>query len=277
MLLRAIRSVLNQTCTDYHLIVVDDASSEDLSTSRELVEPDHTWLTLPRNQGPAAARNAGAAAHPQSEWITFLDSDDIWHPDKLEQQLTWHQEHEEYRISQVTEQWIRHGEPIHKPKHLVQPDGDLFSIAVDRCAIGPSCVMIRRDLWDETGGFRPDYRVCEDYELWLRICHREQIGLVSDQPLVDKHAGHDDQLSFTTPALDRWRLMALLQLHSENSAKLNQTQLNLVQQAIQRKATVLAKGASKRSNTEWAEQLAAIKPESYPATLHSLQKICRNS
>jgi glycosyltransferase involved in cell wall biosynthesis len=245
-LLRAVDSLRNQTWLPTEWIVVDDGSDHGAVNHRSLIEnAGGLFLPLPENVGVAGARNAGVAAS-SSDWIAFLDSDDEWHPRKLELQLAWHSQHPEVRISQVQEQWVRSGKPVRKPSGWEQRGGDLFEIALRQCVIGPSCVLIRRDLWKEVGGFDERFRVCEDYELWLRITRKEKIGLVEDGPLVTKHAGHQDQLSFTTPALDRFRILALLKLLG--GGELHEVEHSQVTTMIREKAEIVAQGAEKRGD-----------------------------
>ncbi|NNE93034.1 MAG: glycosyltransferase family 2 protein [Verrucomicrobiales bacterium] len=210
---QAVESVLNQEETDFQLVVVDDASPLDfgLSDVREFVErAGHRWIVHSENRGPAASRNTGAAA-TSAEWIAFLDSDDTWEPRKLAAQLEWHREHPDFQISQCEEGWIRKGKPADKPTHLQQPDsGRIFSESTRRCCISPSAVLMSRDLWNEAGGFDEWFRVCEDYELWLRITARHPVGFVPGK-WVTKFGGASDQLTASVPhGIDRWRIAALL-------------------------------------------------------------------
>ncbi len=246
-LLRAIASLERQTHLPSEWIVVDDGSEIESTPLRSRIEEaGGRFLALPKNRGVAAARNTGVAAS-SADWIAFLDSDDEWHPRKLETQLTWQSQHPGTRISQVHEQWVRNSKPIRKPSAWEQRGGELFELALRQCVIGPSCVMMRRDLWDEHGGFEERFRVCEDYELWLRITRKEQIGLVEGGPLVTKHGGHRDQLSSTTPALDRFRILALLKLLGEGD--LLEIERSLVIAMIREKAEIVAQGAEKRENS----------------------------
>jgi glycosyltransferase involved in cell wall biosynthesis len=241
---RAVGSVLGQSTGDYELIVVDDASTEDLSRCRRLVEGSgHRWISLPSNLGPAGARNAGADV-ADGDWIAFLDSDDIWLPRKLERQIDWHGRHPGIRISQCEDTWFRNGQPVRKPTAWRQPPtGRVFEACVQRCLIGPSCVMMERALFHDLGGFDASYPVCEDYELWLRLTLRETVGLVEGGPLVEKHAGEPDQLSVTTPAMDRFRVRALQSLL--RSEDLSSADSRVVLEALTEKAEILAKGAVK--------------------------------
>jgi glycosyltransferase involved in cell wall biosynthesis len=255
---RAIRSILYQTNHRFSMVVVDDASTSDLAPCRNLVlDRGHQWISSESNCGPAESRNLGADSRP-FEWVMFLDSDDVWLPGKLERHLSWHRENPGIRISQVRESWIRNGAPFSKPGHLEQPLGRIFAECVSRCAVSPSCVAIRRDLWEETGGFDPRFRVCEDYELWLRISCHEEIGLVSGDPLVEKHGGHRDQLSTSVPALDRYRFVALATFLNRNPS-LAVTDRRLVLEALEKKARILTKGAARRNRSGWDEFFRSVK------------------
>lgn len=255
-LLRSIDSLLRQTHLPSEWIVVDDGSETEIAPLRSRIEEaGGKFLALPENRGVAAARNVGVAAS-SADWITFLDSDDEWFPRKLEQQLAWHLQHPGIRISQVQEQWVRDGKLIRKPSGWEQRGGELFELALRQCVIGPSCVMMRRDLWDEHGGFDERFRVCEDYELWLRITRKEPIGLVGGGPLVTKHGGHRDQLSATTPALDRFRILALLKLLGEGD--LLEIDRSRVIAMIREKAGIVAQGAEKRGNSSRAALCRAL-------------------
>lgn len=258
LLLRALDSVLRQSCQPDEIVVVDDCSTVDMAKVRELVEDaGGKWMRLTKNAGPAAARNAGAEA-TNAHWITFLDSDDEWEERKLEAQLRWHAENSGNRISQVGERWFRNGGEVRKKEHQIQQGGDLFEDACKHCAIAPSCVMISRDLWEEHGGFDERFAVCEDYELWLRITASEKVGLVPED-LVRRHGGHDDQLSKTTIAMDRFRVLALLEILYLGG--LGAGKEAVVRREIEKKSQVLAQGAKKRGlkqRGDFYERLSAL-------------------
>ncbi|WP_422366954.1 glycosyltransferase family 2 protein [Pelagibius sp.] len=84
---RAVDSVLSQDYEELEIIVVDDASTVDVSLSFPPLEPEKLrWITLPENRGGATARNAGIDA-ARGELVAFLDSDDVWTSDKLTRQV----------------------------------------------------------------------------------------------------------------------------------------------------------------------------------------------
>jgi len=83
---KSIDSVLEQTFRDFELIVVDDASTDSTQEILTGYAGKIRSITFAKNLGVSAARNA-AIKNCDSEWIAFLDSDDYWHPDKLQKQI----------------------------------------------------------------------------------------------------------------------------------------------------------------------------------------------
>lgn len=265
---RALASVLRQSLRPVEIVVVDDASTVDLTDVREEAEREGIrWIARESNGGPALARNEGVAA-TRSPWIAFLDSDDEWAPTKLERQWDWHGNHAEVRISQVKERWVRHGAPVAKPGHWEPGEGDLFAASVERCSIGPSCVMMHRSLWEESGGFDPRFRVCEDYALWLRITSLEWVGKLPGDALVEKEGGGSDQLSRTTPAMDRYRVVALLETLSREP--LSGEQRDLVIDGVRKRGRILAQGAAKRGQEERASLYRTLAETNWEAVSPSV-------
>jgi len=87
-LVAAMNSVLSQSYEDLELIVVDDASTEDIErVVRSVDDRRITYVRRSRNGGAAAARNTGLG-HAKGDYIAFQDSDDLWLPGKLQKQLT---------------------------------------------------------------------------------------------------------------------------------------------------------------------------------------------
>lgn len=251
----AVKSVLAQTYRDFELIVVDDGSDQPLDESLfGTTHIDTTLIHLEMNRGVSAARNAGIAA-AKGEWISLLDSDDIWEPNKLEVQMNWLSEHPEYRICQTHEQWVRNGKKIKQPKHLYKKPDWVFEESLGRCMVSPSSVIIHKTLLDEVGLFNESYPACEDYDLWLRITWREKVGFI-DQRLMVRYGGNDDQLSFTVPVQDRYRLAALENILNE---ELTEQQREAVVAVIVQKAEIVANGFLKRGNVDEAQEFLDIK------------------
>jgi glycosyltransferase involved in cell wall biosynthesis len=249
---RAVRSVCNQTWTDWELIVVDDAS-DDGTCAEELFagqSGNTRYLRNEMNCGVSQARNLGVC-HARGEWIAFLDSDDEWHRKKLEKQVAWIRAHPQYRIVQTREIWIRNGVRVNPPKTHEKVADYIFTQSIKRCMITPSSVMIRRNFFERTGGFNESLPACEDYDLWLRITLRHPVGLVDDH-LLTRYGGHNDQLSATIEVLDKYRIRALLNvLYHEGPGD---DQRKLCCETVVKKARIVAAGLKKRKRIQAYEQ-----------------------
>lgn len=256
MVVEAVGSVLAQTSRDFALVVVDDGSTDgsgDAARDAMSAAPAGSRVIRQDARGVAAARNAGAAA-VDSAWLAFLDSDDLWRPEKLAAQMAWLAARPSYRIGQTGERWLDEGRH-RNPRAWHRKEEWLFPRCLERCLVSPSAVMVRRDLWDALGGFDTSYPVCEDYELWLRVALREPVGLVDDA-LVVKRGGHADQLSRSTWGLDRWRVAALVKLLA--SGALSADEHPAVVAVLRAKCAVLAQGAARRGRVDEAERYASI-------------------
>ena len=205
ILKEAIDSVLSQDFDDFELIVVDDGSTDN--TLKILEDYARDIIILRQgNRGVSAARNAGIA-FASGPLIAFLDSDDVWLPQKLTSQVDFFKTNPEALICQTQELWIRNGMRVNPKKRHQKFSGMIFKRSLPLCIVSPSAVMLKKKLLDQTGVFDESLPACEDYDLWLRISCRYPIFLI-DTPLIIKRGGHEDQLS-KTPGLDKYRIKAL--------------------------------------------------------------------
>lgn len=114
ILKEAIDSVLSQKFSDFEIIVVDDGSTD---ATNELLSTygDQITTISQQNKGVSAARNAGIS-FARGGYIAFLDSDDMWLPEKLSCQHDFFQSHPEALICQTDEIWIRNGVRVNPKK-----------------------------------------------------------------------------------------------------------------------------------------------------------------
>ncbi|MBX2838564.1 MAG: glycosyltransferase family 2 protein [Gammaproteobacteria bacterium] len=240
LVVSAIESVQKQTLPVAETIVIDDGSTD--GTYEELTRrfPDITVLQQ-SNRGVSASRNLGIR-HATAHWLAFLDSDDQWYPNKLERQMSAIQK-EPARLCHCDEHWIRHGRRVNPMNKHRKRGGNIFEFCLPLCAISPSAVVIHRSFFDDVGLFDESLPACEDYDLWLRMTHREPVCFV-DEPLLEKTGGHADQLSRRYAAMDQFRLTALAKLLRSN--ELDSTQSDQAQKMFEKKLMIFAKGAHKR-------------------------------
>lgn len=167
---RAIASVVAQTFTDWELIVVDDASTDETAAIAEhcaACDPRIRVIRLERNQGASAAMNRGWQS-TQAPFIAIHDADDKSLPGRLTAQLTFMQSHPEVHVlgggahfvdeAGRTLAWVRH--PM-----------DHAGLATRRwrqCPFVHSTVVMRREFLIATGGYEAGMRLAEDYDLWMR-------------------------------------------------------------------------------------------------------------
>lgn len=254
LLSRAVESVLRQEFRDLELIVVDDASRDG---SREyllsLSEKDARLrpLFLERHLGrPGAVRNRGVR-EARAPLVAFLDSDDRWLPEKLRLQLPFHLD-SGVRITHTRERWLRNGKRVSQRGQNHRREGDIFQDALKKCIIGPSTVLLHRDLLEEQGGFDEQLEVAEDYELWLRVTAVERVGYL-DNELTEKHAGHGDQLSERYGQIEGFRIDALRGLLLRELLP-PERRLPAAEE-LARKLSIFAMGARKRGRESEASTL----------------------
>lgn len=173
-LARTLATVAQQTQLPQELIVVDDGSADATCDVVETFAIAHTELCVrllrEPHRGPGAARNAGVRA-AGSEWIAFLDADDLWRPGKIEKMIATIQAHPEgnffchnetTRLLDGTERVTDYskGFSLNKPIPRQLYQHNYFST---------SAVVCRRELVLRWGGFDETLASAQDYELWLRM------------------------------------------------------------------------------------------------------------
>jgi glycosyltransferase involved in cell wall biosynthesis len=252
MVRAAVESVLAQTYKSLELIIVDDGSTD--GTLRSLSGCDaRARIVRQERKGVAAARNAGVEiAH--GKYIAFLDSDDLWLPNKLAVQTEFMEQHPGVVISQTQEIWLRHGVRVNPKNKHQKPSGDIFRRSLDLCLVSPSAVMMTRKLFTTIGGFDEAFPVCEDYDLWLRIAVDHSVELI-DIPLVIKRGGHADQLSRSMWGMDRFRILSIGKLLRAGLAG-ERRQWALA--VLRKRLAILTDGAKKRGRQETADEFLKL-------------------
>lgn len=224
-----LESVLRQTRPADEILVIDDGSKDDTAEVCEGFAPRVRYIGK-ENAGVAEARNFGVR-QATSDWVAFLDSDDLWEPEKLEIQMAAHEAVPEagWSFSDCIlvdgndrplggRQGLGAAVPMFKALGMSPADffagtlarveytaagrsclaytGDLFGPMFYGNAVVPSSAMVRRDLFLRTGGFDPGFRLAEETEYFHRLASLSPV-VVAAAPLLRWRMGHEERLTAT--------------------------------------------------------------------------------
>jgi len=181
-------SVRKQSFSDWEVIIVDDQSKDDtLQIANHYSSEDSRFrvIQLDKNSGgPARPRNVGIS-QARGEWIAFLDSDDIWHPQKLEIQIE-HMRKEGFDFSCTgllnfkMEEDIKFNEFAVVETHVIRAFRQRVRSAIPNSSVVMRTEIARRFTLDE----RMELRAVEDYHCWLRILESGINCLRIEAPLL---------------------------------------------------------------------------------------------
>ena len=245
LLKRALSSVLMQTVKPDEVIVIDNGSSDQTDIMVSSSFPTIKYL-VEKKRGVSAARNRGIC-FAQSNWIALLDSDDTWKPNKIEKQLQFANQNKDLRLIHTNEIWYRNGKLLNQMKKHQKSGGNIFEKSLELCCMSPSSSIIKKDVFNDYGFFDEKLEVCEDYDMWVRITAKEEIGYLSE-PMVFKYGGHEDQLSKKFWGMDRFRIKSL-EKNIENDW-FSKEQIKIVYKKLIEKLIIVSTGAKKRGNQE---------------------------
>jgi glycosyltransferase involved in cell wall biosynthesis len=177
-----IESVLNQTFTDLELIVINDGSQDATLEIIERIQDPRLKVFSYTNAGQAASRNQGLS-HACGEYISFIDADDLWTPDKLEAQLKALQANPQAAIAYSWTTCIDELGQFSRRGSHISTTGDVYGklLLIDFVESG-SNPLIRRQALMEVGGFDASLPAAEDWDLWLRLAaHYAFVAVPSPQ------------------------------------------------------------------------------------------------
>lgn len=201
----AIESVLNQTYKNYEIIVVDDGSIDNTKEIVSSIAGSIRYI-YKSNSGPSASRNRGIR-EARGEYIAFLDSDDLWDPEKLELQMNEFLGNPElamvtsnYRFIDQNKQVIK--DPVGKegyvpPRYII---ADMVRLQFPWG--GTSQFIFRRSVFEDVGVFNERLRISEDLDLLIRIGVRYPIAYVNR--VLTSIRLHENHSMRETPRADVW-------------------------------------------------------------------------
>lgn len=192
----AIESVLSQSYSNLELIVVDDGSTDKTKDVIRSFKDIRISLIEANHNGAYAARNIGIE-NAKGEYIAFLDSDDIWLPEKLAKQVAVARRKEEGFV--FTNGFVlMENNNEYRMNIFLTADRDIcggkcYTELLRHNFIATSSVILSRNIIDNVGYFIAENRGVLDYDMWLRIARKYEIDYIA-QPLF-LYKSHADRLS----------------------------------------------------------------------------------
>ncbi len=171
----AIDSAIDQTYKNIEIIVVDDGSTDNTKdVIAPFIESHKIKYIYQENKGLSGARNTGIK-NSNGEYIALLDSDDIFLPDKIKEQVTQLEEFPNCDVSycDLYHFWDNDPERLLKLNYKYYSGSEVFPNLLARSFIAPVTVVFRKNVFEKFGYFDENIRqFAEDIEFWLRISYR---------------------------------------------------------------------------------------------------------
>jgi len=171
--IQAIDSVLAQTFQNFEILLIDDGSNESIDKIKSIINPKIKRLTQ-TNKGPAAARNLGMR-NAKGKYIAFLDSDDLFLPEKLEFQVKMHENNPHIWLSHTSYHYIDTNNSLLKVQHSGIFTGQLYPTILSSCPIATPTVLINRAVVDNNIYYDEEYRISEDIIFYSKIARLSEI------------------------------------------------------------------------------------------------------
>ncbi len=203
MTLAAIESVKQQQYAGIEIIVVDDGSADNTLDAVAALFPGITTLKLD-GVGPGQARNAGAAA-AQGDILMFLDSDDLWLEDHVQQLLNVFARGFKVAYGVARTRHEIGGADFLIPENGAGIEGDCFNALTHWCFMVPSAMALKRETFQEIGGFAP-LPFGEDWVFFLKLAARFPFGFAGPRPITLRRL-HRDSLCFFS---NKKKLLAII-------------------------------------------------------------------
>lgn len=200
-----IASVQGQTFHNWELLIVDDASTDstvDVIKSRQSQDEGIHFFVKPKHSGIADTRNQCIKA-AKGRFLAFLDSDDLWHPEKLEKQLRFM---EDRKIGFCYSSYDCVDEAGKLLDKSIKAAGDLnYEAYLRNTIIGCSTVMLDKNIVGEVSV--PRFRTSEDTATWLNILKKGYLAYAINEPLVSYRIRSNSASSNKLKASsDLWRV-----------------------------------------------------------------------
>ena len=164
-----INSILNQTFKNIEVIISDDGSTDSTLEIVSNISDSRIKILSYPNAGVSASRNRGIF-QAKGEYISFMDADDLWTPDKLELQWQALQDNPQAAVAYSWTDYIGESSQFLKSGRRIKANGDVFGrLLVTNFLENGSNPLISKEALEKIGGFDESLSASEDFDLWLKL------------------------------------------------------------------------------------------------------------
>lgn len=198
-----LKSVLNQTFIDFEILIINDGSTDNSATIIEGFDDPRICYFLKENAGVSSARNDGIEK-AQSNYISFIDADDYWYPDFLEEMFKIIQNYPQQKVFSAAIEIETSKKVIPASYSIIRTNDceivNYFTASTKETVICTSCAVFHKSIFEETGNFDITVKSGQDTDLWIRI-------------------------GMNYPVVFSWKILARY-IYDENSLSKNKNYLN---------------------------------------------------
>jgi glycosyltransferase involved in cell wall biosynthesis len=193
-----INSALNQTYSNWELIIIDDASTDKSPVIIKSYFKKHSKKIKPikhlKNKGcPAASKNSGLKI-AKGKYIAFLDQDDLWLPQKLEMQIKEVEQSPKIGLVACNASVLDQNKNeiignVWKTTKILQKQNLTKRLLLGNFILTSSCVLVRKEFFDRYGLLDEKFKIADDYDLWFRISRYYNIALQQKHLTIWRRTG----------------------------------------------------------------------------------------
>ncbi|MES2767742.1 MAG: glycosyltransferase [Bdellovibrionota bacterium] len=193
-LARAIESVLDQSFSDFELLLLNDGSSDSsLKIAESFKDSRIRIINNPKNQGLIDTLNIGINAAASNKYICRMDADDICEKDRFEKQIQFLNKHPEIDVVGTNIMFIdKKGKEIDRSLEVPADPNFIFCLLTRSVCVLHPTVMLRKEVYNSFQ-YQPAYKSAEDYDLWTRVSFRYKISNLPEKLL--RYRIHDESIS----------------------------------------------------------------------------------